>query len=428
MSKSSLFLFFFLLLLQTTLSLPKSLLFSKLRSHKQTRPPYHKVSLYFNSVYESTKSSSICQIPGDKIDRLYYGYLTFQSGICKFSKPDSEFYLGPKSGLCGDTPQTTGDAFYGDMYQLLKFKERFPHVKVFASLGGPFYSSSVTLHNTILSTAGVNAVANSCVSLFKQYSSIFDGFDLDLEFPCVFGDKKCGPNGYYYPASNDDKTAFTAFIVNLKNQLGSTIPLSIVVSADTTKLNSIDFPAINPFIDHYNIKNYDITAGNFGDSFTGFHTFLGPTLADPLASRILTGGYQAMRYLLTKGVLAGKINMGSPFHGRGFQVIAGTTDASNGFMTASGGLKTAKYEENVYDYREIKKILTGSNSFYNYNAQAAYMYEKSTGVFICYESVQSAVAKVSFVKRNGLQGVVAWEFAGDTSDSELLTALNQNPM
>ncbi len=427
MSKLCIFLFFLFIHLQSTFSLYKFSDSHLSRSNQITRPPYHKVSLYFNSNYESTKFSSICQIPGDKIDRLYYGYLIYQSGGCRFSKPDTEFFYGPKSGICGGEPQTSGDTYYGDIYQLLKFKERFPHVKVYASLGGPVYSNAINLHQTMLSASGINSIVGSCMNVFKQYLSVFDGFDLDLEYPCVIGDKKCGPNGYYYPASPDDKGAFTAFISSLKSQLG-TIPLSIMVSSDTYKLNSIDFPAINGLIDHYNIKNYDITAGNFGDTFSGFHTFLGPILSDPLSSRISAGGYQAMRFLLTKGILPQKINMGSPFHGRGFQVTPGTNDVNNGFMTANGGLKTAKYEENVFDYKDIKnRFLTGTNSFYNNYGQSAYIYEKTTGMFICYENVQSAVEKVRFVKRNGLQGVVAWEFAAD-NEGELLTALNQNPV
>ena len=105
---------------------------SVLQRNHQIRPLYQKVSLYFNSFYETLKSSAICQIPGGLIDRLYFGYLTYQAGVCQFVKPDVETYLGPKSGVCGDNVlQSPGtDTFYGDIYQLSKFKQKYPNVKV----------------------------------------------------------------------------------------------------------------------------------------------------------------------------------------------------------------------------------------------------------------------------------------------------------
>jgi len=425
---SSLFLIF--LMFHSIHTLPSSYL-SKFRSKRSlqtiSRPSSHKVSLYFNADYEILKSSQICQIPGGLIDTLYYGYLVYSAGTCTFSKPDSESYLGPAGGVCGNVAQSPTETYKGDMYQLLQFKQKFPNVKVFLTLGGPYNPNAVNLHNSMISN--MNSVVNSCVGLFQKYNKIFDGFDLDLEFPCVAGDTKCGPNGVYYSPSPNDKTAFTSLISALKTQL-STAPSSLMLSSDTNKLNAINFTVIDSYIDHYNIKDYDITSGSFGDSITGFHTFIGPILSDPLTSRSTTGANQATRFLLTKGINANKINIGSPFYGRGFQVQPGTIDSMNGYMNAKGGLNNAPYEQDVFDYRNIKGTYLSAmpqNSFYNVAGQASYYYDKSSGTFISYESPTSAVEKVKFVKSNGLQGVFAWEFAGDTSDSELLMSLNQDP-
>lgn len=434
MSSYHILIFFLFLFFTNSLCAVKksktSHLSSKLHSSsKQTvvRPP-HKVSLYFNSDYETMKSSAICQIPGDKIDRLYYGYLVFSGGTCKFSKANAETYLGPKSGVCGDTLQSLGsDQYYGDIYQLIKFKQKYPHVKVFLSLGGPFFSYAINLHNSMVLPPTMYQMVNSCVNLYKKYSTIFDGFDLDLEYSCPVGDTKCGPNGYYYPPSSDDKSALTSFITALKGQLGIT-PLSMMVPADTNKLPSINFQAIDSFIDHYNIQNYDLTAGNFGDTTSGFHTFLGPVLNDPVTTRN-KGGFKSTYYLLGLNINPNKINMGSPFHGRGFKITPGTPDLTFGYMSATGGLPNAKYEVNVFDYNEIKsKYYKSTIDFFNMQAKASYLYDKANGLFITYESPRSAVEKIKFVKNYNLQGVFAWEFAGDTSDHELLRALNENPV
>lgn len=388
----------------------------------------YKVSLYFNADYESKKSSAICQIPGDQIDRLYYGYLIYTAGTCRFNNPMAETYYGPKTGVCGDALQTGGDQFYGDIYQLMKFKQKYPHVKVFLSLGGPYTSNSVNLHSVLYSESSINSLVSSCMSLYNKYSTIFDGFDLDMEYPCLPADTKCGPNGLYFSPTPNDKSAMSSLINALKIQLGVK-PLSIMLSADTYKLDAIDFITIDSLIDHYNIKNFDITAGNFpGDTVSGFHTLLNALSPDPLYSRTTAGGFVALFYLLNKGLNSLKINMGTPFHGRGFQINPGTVDTTNGFLNANGGLGNALYEYNVFDYRQIKNsILTSSNSFYNRGDQASYIYNQATGMFISYESVESALEKVKFVKRYRMQGVVAWEFAGDTSNNELLITLNKDP-
>lgn len=431
MAKSSkiscIFLLFLVLPLFDTLttSLASKLKKSK-KSHQSTRPPY-KVSLYFNADYESLKGSQICQIPGEQIDRLYFGYLVYSAGVCKFSKFDSESYLGPTDAVCGNPPQSSTETYFGDIYQLQKFKLRYPNVKLFLSLGGPYYSNAVNLHNFMVSSPA--SIVSACMPIFNKYKSIFDGIDLDLEFPCVSTDSKCGPNGQYYLPSSNDKSFFTTFVTQLKAQLASA-PLSLLVSSDTNKLNSIDFTAIDSYIDHYNIKDYDITSGSFGDTTTGFHSFIGPILNDPVVARSTQGATQGYRFLMGKAINPMKINLGSPFYGRGFQVPIGTVDSTNGFMPATGGLKNAKYENNVWDYKDIKSSLltpNPQNVFYNLAGLASYYYDSASGTFISYESTRSATEKVKFVKRNGMQGVFAWEFSGDSADHELLINLNQNP-
>lgn len=52
-------------------------------------------------------------------------------------------------------------------------------------------------------------LSTSCVNLIKKYPEIFDGLDIDLEYPCPAGANICGPG---IPASANDPPNFTALM------------------------------------------------------------------------------------------------------------------------------------------------------------------------------------------------------------------------
>ena len=75
------------------------------------------------------------------------------------------------------------------------------------SVGGWTYS--LAFHDKFLIEQSRQQLASSCASLLKQYDDIFDGIDLDLEYPCLPNDNACGPN---IKPSPNDRDAFTSLI------------------------------------------------------------------------------------------------------------------------------------------------------------------------------------------------------------------------
>jgi GH18 family chitinase len=75
-----------------------------------------------------------------------------------------------------------------------------------------------------------------------RYPTVFDGLDIDLEFPCKADDKHCGDG--ITPSSND-KDAFTQLIKEFRDALGSNYLLTIATSAEPHKAEALDFPILN---------------------------------------------------------------------------------------------------------------------------------------------------------------------------------------
>lgn len=142
-------------------------------------------------------------------------------------------------------------------------KQRFPHLQVYNSIGGWTYSR--LMHSFIHTQAGREKMVKSCVDLINQYSDVFDGVDLDLEYPCLADDTACGDN--ITPSSND-KEHFSLFIEEWRKQMPNK-HLTIATSAVDYKVQALDFSRIDKHINSYNMMTYDFASGSWGMKFTG---------------------------------------------------------------------------------------------------------------------------------------------------------------
>ena len=103
----------------------------------------------------------------------------------------------------------------------------------------------------------------------KEYDSIFDGLDLDLEYPCLPGDTSCGPG---ITPSDNDKQHFSDLVSLFRQKMPPNKLLTLATSATTAKIDALDIPLLDKLIDSYNIMTYDFTSGTFGDTVTGHMT------------------------------------------------------------------------------------------------------------------------------------------------------------
>jgi chitinase len=117
------------------------------------------------------------------------------------------------------------------------------------------------------------------------------------------------------------------------------------------------------------------------------------------------------------GVPAEKLVLGVPFYGRMWK---GVLPKDNGLFQ-SGIFKMGLPYEQVF-------ALSKNSSFqrlWDAKAQAPYLYSAKDSTWITYEDPESLKAKVGFIRKNGLAGVMFWEMSEDNTGS-LLNTLHEN--
>ena len=146
----------------------------------------------------------------------------------------------------------------------------------------------------------------------------------------------------------------------------------------------------------------------------------------------------AIQLLLQQGVTPDKIVLGTAMYGRGWEGVypANASNPDNPFTAPGNGKLTGStaqgvWEAGVIDYKGIKSSMigaagTGINGFevgYDEQAQGAYVWNRSTGKLVTYDSPRSAIAKGQYANTLGLAGLFAWEIDADNGD--ILNAMHQ---
>ena len=378
-----------------------------------------KVGVYYGNWDGYGRNFQICNVPGDKLDYLFYSFLDPSTGTCQFSDAFLDLQkAGPINGVCGGTVQPSSDPLLGNMYQLKMLKQRFPNLKVIAAIGG--YTFSKAFHNYIGTATARTNLVSSCVKLLTTYASSLDGFDIDLEYPCISSDVPCGDN---ITPTSDDKGNFAALIQEFRRQMGPTPYLSVATSADQTKIKALDFTLLDPALTAYHIMSYDFTGGEYGVPYTGHHTQLKANPNDPDSYRKTLSAEIAASTFVKNGASPSKINIGCAFYGKSF-TIAKTSSTASPFVKDTGAPTFGTWDPAIFDYSDIKlNYQTSTNRFFDSASQATYILDTNKGLYITYDDPQSIQAKTAFVRSNGYMGVFAWELAGDTNDFQLVQAM-----
>ena len=175
-------------------------------------------------------------------------------------------------------------------------------------------------------------------------------------------------------------------------------------------MDAADYGGAASYVDWYNVMTYD---------FFGAWDAKGPTAPhSPLTSYngIPIAGFNtdaAIQKYLGKGVPASKLNLGIGFYGRGWTGV--TQDAPGGTAT---GPAPGTYEQGIEDYKVLKTACPVTGTI----AGTAYAHCGSN--WWSYDTPSTITGKMSYVKNQGLRGAFFWEFSGDTSNGELLTAMD----
>jgi chitinase len=288
--------------------------------------------------------------------------------------------------------------------QLNEKKAQNPELKVLVSIGGWIWSKNFS--DAALTDSTRALFAQNAIQLMLKHN--LDGIDLDWEYPGQIGD-----NNVFRP---EDKENFTLMLKEIRQQLDQ-LPqssnkhylLTIATGANKDYTDNTNLGEAQKYLDFINIMTYDLYSGL--DTITGHHANLN---ASPRTTKAGSDIHSAVDGHINAGVPAEKIVLGIPFYGR---LWTGVSDGNNGLY------QPAKSVGTIIDYHIIvdNYLNKGFERFWDEDAQAPYIWNADSAIFISYEDTESLELKLNYIEEKGLAGAMFWEYSLDKDDQLLNT-------
>ena len=204
---------------------------------------------------------------------------------------------------------------------------------------------------------------------------------------------------------------------DLEQQTGRTYELTVASPAGYDKIANFNLAGLAPSVDYFNLMSYDFH-GTWENTTGHQSAFTG----DPNGYDIKT----AVDLYLASGVDPSKIVLGAPLYTRAWSGVADGGDG--GYLETASGKAPGSFEAGVYDYKDLLAQLQDPNSgwelYWDDNAQAAYLYNKSLGLYSSFETPTSIAQKADWAQALGLRGMMFWDISNDAvgSPESLVTA------
>ena len=318
----------------------------------------------------------------------------------------------------------------GQFNQLRKLKARHPNLQIMLSIGG--WGGSTYFSDAALTPESREKFVNTCIDFFIEGNlpvennaggigsakGVFDGFDLDWEFP-ISG----GPEGTHYtPNDRENMTALFALFRKKLNEINHKLLLTAAVSARSWEFWKYNFNKDQQYLDWFNVMTYD----NHGiwDSLTGHHTNLLSSANDPDWRKESLD--RTIKYLLDScSISCDKIIPGAAFYGKGWENVG----VINCGLYQPGNAENLKHHirfENYNDYSDITK--DGYKVCWDDLAMAAWLYNPKEKFFWTYDDIRSIALKARYVDAYNLRGLMFWSINGDDSLGTLVNTIYKKNM
>jgi chitinase len=334
----------------------------------------------------------------------------------------------------------------GNFHQLQELKKKHPNLKILLSLGGWTYSKYFS--DAAATSASRQKLVSSCVNMFIKGNlpasggfggdgtakGIFDGFDIDWEYPGSTG----GHLGNHVSAN--DTANYTSLLAEFRGELntqgaadGRTYALTAALPSGQDKISKIQTNLIGQYLTFADVMTYDMHGGFEPTGPTNFADPLFQSPSDPsnavapgtekyssdAAIKAFTVGDPA--YGIPGGFPASKLTLGIPFYYRGWTgVPAGTNHGL--YQKASAPANGAALSGNVPGvqmYKELTSIVNNpADTFWDPVSQSAYFYDGTN--FWTGESAQSIRARTDYVHCSGLAGTMMFSMYDLDSPSNTL--------
>lgn len=236
------------------------------------------------------------------------------------------------------------------------------------------------------SESGRKAFAEDCKAFLNKYN--LDGVDLDWEYPGLsWSGAACDPSC--------DVDNYVLLVKQLRETFGDRYTISYAgYCTDKVSVTGgwryVDIKAMDPYVDYVNIMTYDL------DEAPHHHS----ALSDPRAYKDCN---RSVKAYLDAGVAPGKLVLGIPFYGRHSWSKSPTAITYKSILS----MDPYQYRRNQWD------------------SQASCPYvETMSGEFFCgYDNPRSIALKGEWVRKQGLRGMMFWEYDQDDARGTLRHAV-----
>jgi chitinase len=311
---------------------------------------------------------------------------------------------------------------YGNFAALQQLKQMHPDLKVMISLGGSSAANTAGF-SYAASTPELRAqLVSSCIDLFINgnvapgisAAGIFDGIDIDWEFPTA-----------------TDKSNFTLLLREFRKQLNALgqanntqYLLSIYAPAGSQNYSNIELSSAARSLDFLNVQGYDMH-GTW-ESTTNHASPLYDSPKDPSYGQ----GFDvedAIAAYLAGGVPASKLLLGVPFYGYGW---TGVPDINHGLYQSSTGPAPSPagdvlQTDGVATYGTLQ-AQPGFTHYLDKVSVALWIYNPDTQTFWTYDTTNTAKFKMNYVNvrvPGGLGGAFFWAFKDDDAHASMVKAM-----
>ncbi len=373
-----------------------------------TRPG--RIVGYYAGWTNKTRHYTPADIPADRLTHVNYAFgLIDANGRAMLG--DAEADIGHAD------PSAAGDPD-GNFRLLKELKKRHPHVRTLISIGG--WTGSGRFSDAVASEHKRRELVASCVELFlTRWPGVFDGIDIDWEYPVCCGMQE---NGY----RPEDRRNCTLLFQEMRRQLdalaaqtGRRYLLTAAMPAGRElPVGCFELREAAAILDWINVMTYDMD-GSERSGVTNFNAPFRPTREDPRppAEREAASVEGTVRAYEEAGVPRKRIVVGVPFFGRGF---TGVPAGNNGLYQPFIGARSVAWHTVVSDYLHLPAY----QRFRHPEADVPWLYDAATGTMLSYDDPASVARKTAYVIAEELGGIMVWELSGDDADRSLLTAIS----
>jgi chitinase len=378
-------------------------------NHKVVGGYFEEWSIYFaNFNIANLQNSGVA----DKLTHLNYAFGGVNSTGCFIADSWADYQTPYLPTITG--PYT--GPLYGNFAALLQLKQLHPNLKVVISLAGaPGFSAAAS------SDASRQAFVSSCIDLFINgnvapgisASGVFDGIDIDWEFPG--------------PADKENATLLMREFRKQLDALGTASHrhylLTMFGPAGEQNFSNIELAKVARTLDFYNMQGYDFhgtweTSTNHASPL--FDSPQDPALADNFNINYTIDAY------LKANVPAHKLVLGIPLYGRGWTGVPSTNHGLYQTSTGAAPFDPADFLQTpgVETYLTLSAATqSGYQRYFDRRRIAVWLYNAGKQTFWTYDDPTSVRLKTIYINGTGLGGAFVWAVKDDDVNGTLIKTM-----